>query len=266
MNENTECLVIDSKPHYEGVTGFLSAFAPQLLSRVEYYESRLPLFEKYGLEHEIEKALMRKVWLPCGGYFIIEKTEALTAIDVNTGKFVGKSNLEETVFQTNVEAVKEIARQIRLRDIGGIIVLDLIDMTDETHKTEVYEALLDAVKQDRSRIKILPINEFGLIQLTRKRVRKGLLGTLCQPCPYCGGEGRVLSADIVYSKTRKKIKKLCETTEKNTITVCAHPMVASMLIGDDEENIYRLEEETGKKIQVRANENYHIEQFNIITV
>lgn len=265
MNENTKSFIIDSKPHYEGVVSFLKAFAPQLLSRVEYYDSRLPLFEKYGLEHEIEKALMRKAWLPCGGYFIIEKTEALTAIDVNTGKFVGKSNLEETVFLTNIEAVREIARQIRLRDIGGIIVLDLIDMIDEEHKTKVYQELLAAVKDDRSRIKVLPINDFGLIQLTRKRVRKGLLGTLCQPCPYCGGEGSVLSADIVYSKTRKKIKKVCETTDEERITICAHPRVASMLIGDDDENIYKLEEETGKRISVKANENYHIEQFNITT-
>lgn len=264
MDENTEAFIIDNKSHYESVVNFLNLFAPHLTRYVDYYDSRLPLFEKYGVEHEIEKALQRKVWLPCGGYFIVEKTEALTAIDVNTGKFVGKVNLEETVFETNMEAVEEIARQIRLRDIGGILVLDLIDMTDEDHKCRVFEKLMGVLNADRARVKVLPINEFGLVQLTRKRVRKGLQATLCQNCLYCNGEGRILSTEIVYAKTRRKIKKICETTKKDRITISAHPQVASLLIGDDEENLYRLEEETGKKILINANEAYHLEQFNIV--
>lgn len=265
MDEKTSLFAIDSKVHYESVINFLNAFSSHLVPLVEYYDSRLPLFEKYGIEHEIEKALMRRVWLPSGGYMVIEKTEALTAIDVNTGKFVGKINLEETVFATNMEAVVEMARQIRLRDIGGIIIVDLIDMIEEGHKEQVMERLTEVLRRDRSKIKVLPINEFGLVQLTRKRVRKALQGTLCQSCPYCNGEGKILATELVYAKTRRKIKKICETTTKSRLSISVHPKVASLLLGDEEENLYRLEEETGKKITVRANEDYHLEQFNIIS-
>ena len=184
---------VDSVEQYQRIVEFLDQIQPQLVSRVRLYRRDEPIFDEFGIEPEIAKALKSKVWLKSGGYIVINQTEALVAIDVNTGKYVGKKNLEETVFRTNLEAAKEIVRQIRLRDLGGIIVLDFIDMEEPANRQRLFEALENEIRKDRSKTKILQISEFGLIEMTRKRVRQSLERSLTQACPYCGGSGRIKS-------------------------------------------------------------------------
>ncbi|HMC20757.1 MAG TPA: Rne/Rng family ribonuclease, partial [Thermoanaerobaculia bacterium] len=178
---------VDSVEQYQRIVEFLDQIQPALVSRVRLYRRDEPIFDEFGIEPEIAKALNSKVWLKSGGYIVINQTEALVAIDVNTGKYVGKKNLEETVFRTNLEAAKEIVRQIRLRDLGGIIVLDFIDMEDLGNRAALFEAFENEIKKDRSKTKILQISEFGLVEMTRKRVRQSLERSLTQPCPYCAG-------------------------------------------------------------------------------
>jgi ribonuclease G len=184
---------VDSVDQYQRIVEFLDQIQPQLVSRVRLYRRDEPIFDDFGIEPEIAKALKSKVWLKSGGYIVINQTEALVAIDVNTGKYVGKKNLEETVFRTNLEAAKEIVRQIRLRDLGGIIVLDFIDMEEPANRQRLFETLENEIRKDRSKTKILQISEFGLIEMTRKRVRQSLERSLTQACPYCGGSGRIKS-------------------------------------------------------------------------
>jgi ribonuclease G len=198
--QEAEKLLIDSRKDYQSVLAFLDTFNPSLKESVDLYEGNEPIFDAYNLEGDISRALKRKVWLKSGGYIVIEHTEALVAIDVNTGRYVGKYNLEETILKTNLEAVKEIAYQIRLRDIGGIIIIDFIDMEKKSNQEKVFSALSEAFTKDRSKTHILPISEMGLIQMTRKRTRKPLTRLLCDPCPYCDGEGYIISIKtICYS-------------------------------------------------------------------
>ncbi|MDH3360275.1 MAG: Rne/Rng family ribonuclease, partial [Desulfobulbaceae bacterium] len=182
-------VVVDDKKTHERISRFVRIFAPNLEDKVKYYQDEVPLFDAYGIETDVSRALDRKIWLRCGGYLYIEATEALTVVDVNTGRYVGKKGLEETIFKTNMEAVKEIAYQVRLRNIGGIIIIDFIDMEEEAHREEVFRALKEAVKKDKSRINILKVSEFGLVQMTRKRSRDDLSHMMCEPCHYCEGEG-----------------------------------------------------------------------------
>src|SRR5712691_8789691 len=184
---------VDDIDQYQRIVEFLNQIQPNLVSRVRLYRRDEPIFDEFGVEAEIAKALKSKVWLKSGGYIVINQTEALVAIDVNTGKYVGKRNLEETVFKTNLEAAKEIVRQVRLRDLGGIIVLDFIDMEELPNRAALFETLESEIRKDRSKTKILQISEFGLIEMTRKRVRQSLERSLTQPCPYCAGSGRIKS-------------------------------------------------------------------------
>ena len=198
---------VDSVDQYQRIVEFLDQIQPNLVSRVRLYRRDEPIFEEFGIEAEIAKALKSKVWLKSGGYIVINQTEALVAIDVNTGKYVGKKNLEETVFRTNLEAAKEIVRQIRLRDLGGIIVLDFIDMEDLANRERLFEALENEIRKDRSKTKILQISEFGLIEMTRKRVRQSLERSLTQACPYCGGSGRIKSNTTIAFEIWRELMK-----------------------------------------------------------
>ncbi|MBW2603037.1 MAG: Rne/Rng family ribonuclease, partial [Deltaproteobacteria bacterium] len=192
-----EKLIIDSRSGYESILKFLDEFMPSLKDSVEFYEGLEPIFDSFNLEANISRALKKKVWLKSGGYIVIELTEALVSIDVNTGRYVGKYNLEETILKTNLEAVKEIAYQIRLRDIGGIIIIDFIDMEKKSNQEKVFNSLKEALKRDRSKTHVLPISELGLIQMTRKRIRKSLTRILCEPCFYCDGEGYLISKQTI---------------------------------------------------------------------
>jgi ribonuclease G len=262
--QEAEKLVIDSKKDYESVLAFLDTFNPSLKDSVELFEGKEPIFDAYNLEGDISRALKRKVWLKSGGYIVIEQTEALVAIDVNTGRYVGKYNLEETILKTNLEAVKEIAYQIRLRDIGGIIIIDFIDMEKKSNQEKVFSALNEAFTKDRSKTHILPISEMGLIEMTRKRTRKPLTRLLCDPCPYCEGEGYIISIkSICYSIYREILRYAADMTGSR-LTLRVNPDVADFLHGEENHLITGLEKTIGKQIVIYPDDRYHMEAFEII--
>src|SRR5256885_9550936 len=201
MSEEFSAIRIDNEVEYARIVEFVHRVQPKLVNRVKLYTGNQPIFEKYTVQPELEKAVRPKVWLKSGGYIVINQTEALVAIDINTGKYVGKSNrLEDTIVKTNTEAVKEIVRQIRLRDLGGIIVVDFIDMDERKNRQKVMQALEEAMRSDRAPNKILAFNDFGLVAITRKRVKQSLERTLCSPCPYCESAGYVKSVTTVIGE------------------------------------------------------------------
>lgn len=262
--QEAEKLLIDSKKDYESVLAFLDTFNPSLKDSVELFEGKEPIFDAYNLEGDISRALKRKVWLKSGGYIVIEHTEALVAIDVNTGRYVGKYNLEETILKTNLEAVKEIAYQIRLRDIGGIIIIDFIDMEKKSNQEKVFSALNEAFTKDRSKTHILPISDMGLIQMTRKRTRKPLTRLLCDPCPYCDGEGYIISIkSICYTIFREVLRYAVDMTGSR-LTLRVNPDVADFLHGEENRLIPGLEKTIGKQIVIYPDNRYHMEAFELI--
>ena len=264
--QEAEKLIIDSKAGYETILSFLDTFMPSLKDSVELYEGREPIFDAYNLEGDISRALKRKVWLKSGGYIVIEHTEALVAIDVNTGRYVGKHNLEETITKTNLEAVKEIAYQIRLRDIGGIIIIDFIDMEKKSNQEKVFNSLQEALKKDRSKTNVLPMSEMGLIQMTRKRIRKPLTRLLCEPCFYCEGEGYLISKKtICYNVFRDVIRDSRDMLGKR-LTLRVNPEIAELLYGEESHLILALERQIEKRVVVYPNPEFHMEQFDILEI
>ncbi|HKZ45969.1 MAG TPA: Rne/Rng family ribonuclease [Thermodesulfobacteriota bacterium] len=256
-------LVIDSREEYERAVRFAEDFMPELKQRIELYESEEQIFDTYGVEIELADATSKKVWLKSGGYIIIDQMEALTAIDVNTGKYVGKKSSEETVLKTNMEAVKEIVYQLKLRNIGGIIVLDLIDMTKSANKEKVYNALKEALKSDKARTNILKISELGLVEMTRKRSRESISQLLCEPCPYCEGNGIIRSKyTIIMEIYRELLKELPKRRRKAIVYV--HPVIAELLYGESENVIEELEKKFRKKVVIKTSGALHQEQYEIV--
>jgi ribonuclease G len=258
---------VDSVEEYQRIVEFLDQIQPNLTSRVRLYRRDVPIFEEFSIEPEIEKALKTKVWLKSGGYIVINQTEALVAIDVNTGKFIGKKNLEETVFRTNLEAVKEIVRQVRLRDLGGIIVVDFIDLAEEENRDELFAALEAEIRKDRSKTKILQISEFGLIEMTRKRVRQSLERSLTQACPYCGGSGRISSNfTIVLEIWRQLMKMSFAPGDEQEIIVRVNPAIYEALESDEEQIFREVEEIQGVHLVFKPDPELHHEQFDVMVV
>lgn len=256
-------LIIDSSVGFESIKSFLRKIMPELKVQVEFYEGPEPIYEYYNIEGDISRALKKKVWLKSGGYIVIEHTEALTSIDVNTGRYVGKQNFEETIFKTNMEAIKEIAYQIRLRNIGGIIILDFIDMESEENKTRIFEELREVFKNDKSKTNILPMSEIGLIQMTRKRVRKSLNKIICENCPNCSGDGFILSKKTMVQKIYREIRRhSCDITGSEFI-VRVHPDMADYILREETNIVLRLENELGRRIRIQKNANYHMEEFEV---
>lgn len=256
-------LIIDSSVGYESIKSFLRKIMPELKVQVELYEGQEPIYEFFNIEGDISRALKKKVWLKSGGYIVIEHTEALTSIDVNTGRYVGKQNFEETIFKTNMEAIKEIAYQIRLRNIGGIIILDFIDMESEDHKLQVFEALREVFKNDKSKTNILPMSEIGLIQMTRKRVRKSLNKILCENCPNCNGDGFILSKKTMVQKIYREIRRHSCDQMGTEFIVRVHPEMADYILREESNIVLRLENELGRHIRIQKNANYHMEEFEV---
>ena len=264
FTKNVDRLVIDSQEEYEKCIQFVNSYMPALKSKIDLYTGKDPIFDTYGIEIEIERALGRKIWLKSGGYIVIDQTEALVAIDVNTGKFVGKRNPEETILETNLEAVKEIVYQLRLRNIGGLIILDFIDMEKNESKEKVFHALEQALKPDRSRTKIMKISEFGLVEMTRKRVRDSLGRTLCQPGTYCEGRGSIKSPTTVCYEIFREIQRIINASpKKRKVLLNAHPIVADMLFDEENQYIDRLEKDLKVKIVVKSDYDLHQEQYEI---
>ena len=263
LSEEFSAIWVDSEQEYERIISLVSKFQPSLVNRIKLYTKDVPLFEELGIQEEINKALKPKVWLKSGGYIVINQTEALVAIDVNTGKFVGKSNrLEDTIVKTNVDAIQEIVRQIRLRDLGGIIVIDFIDMDERKNRQKVMAAMEDALKADKAPSKVLSFNEFGLIAITRKRVRQSLERTLCQPCSYCNNSGLVKSPATVCNEILAEAKKLSSQLERKQVTLRVNPDVAKVLKSRDNTFLQEIEEFTRKDVIVRNDPLLHMESFD----
>jgi len=264
FSHEVDRLVVDDQRTYERIIDFLDTFAPRLKSRVYKYEGEAPIFDAYGVEIDAVHALGKKVWLKSGGYIVIELTEALTVIDVNTGRYVGKNDLEETIFKTNMEAVKEIAYQLRLRNIGGIIIIDFIDMEEETHREEVYRALKEEVRKDKSRVNILALSEFGLVQMTRKRNRENIARMLCEPCFYCDGEGFLKSCRTITYEIFRRLTRDARDSECGSVTIRVHPRVADLMLREEAIYIAGLEKDIGKRLTVVPNSGLHLEKYELI--
>ena len=261
-----EKLIIDSRSGYESILSFLDTFMPSLKSSVELYEGTESIFDVYNLEGDISRALKKKVWLKSGGYIVIEHTEALVAIDVNTGRYVGKYNLEETILKTNLEALREIAYQIRLRDIGGIIVIDFIDMEKKSNQEKVFNALQEVLKKDRSKTNILPMSEMGLIQMTRKRIKKPLTRVLCEACFYCDGEGYLTSKKTICYNIYREILRDSRDMMGVKVTLRVNPEIAEILHGEENNIIVSLERVIGKQIVIYPSANLHMEEFDVCEI
>jgi ribonuclease G len=255
---------VDSEVEYERSVEFVNRCQPSLVGRVKLYTRDTPMFEEFGIQAEVDKALKPKVWLKSGGYIVINQTEALVAIDVNTGKYVGKTNrLEDTIVKTNIDAVNEIVRQIRLRDLGGILVIDFIDMDERRNRMKVVQALEEALRRDRAPTKILSFNDFGLVALTRKRVKQSLERTLCQPCTYCSGSGWIKSLASVCYEIVAEVKKMAKQIEGDTITLRVNPDVAQALKSRQGALVSELESLTRKDVIIKSDPNVHQERFEI---
>jgi ribonuclease G len=265
MTQNVERFIIDSVEEYNRITEFVKAYFPKLLEKIELYEETEPIFDAFGIELDIARAIGRRVWLKSGGYIVVDQTEAMTVIDVNTGKFVGKEGLEDTILKTNLEAVKEIAYQIRLRNLGGIIIVDFIDMDKLENREKLFNAFTEAMKKDRAKNTILHISELGLIQMTRKRVRENLGRTLCTTCPYCEGKGFVKSPNTLCYEILRTIKKMARHGSTKII-ITAHPLVAELLSDEEMLGIEEVEKQYGVKVIIRADNTMHQENYEVTSL
>ncbi len=255
---------VDTEPEYERVLRFFNRFQPALVKRVKLYTKETPLFEQFGLKDEMDKALKSKVWLKSGGYIVINQTEALVAIDINTGKYVGKtSRLEDTIVKTNIDAIKEIVRQIRLRDLGGIIIIDFIDMDERRNRQRVMQALEEELRHDRAPSKTLQFNDFGLVAITRKRVKQSLERTIGAPCPYCESTGYIKSITTVCNEIYVEMRKIAKHLEHEDVMLRVHPDVAKELKGNNGRLLNEMEELTKRTIIVKSDPAVHQQQFDI---
>ena len=251
FTEDVAQLVIDSKEEHKQILRYLSTYAPDLKPRVKLYRGEAPIFDHFGIEGEIEKAMERKVWLKKGGYITIDQTEALVAVDVNTGRFTGKRSQEETILKTNLEAAEEIARQLRLRDLGGIIVLDFIDMEEEANKKAVLETLRNRLKRDRSRTKAFAVSDLGLIEMTRQRQRPSLANYFTENCAACEGTGRVLSLSSATLKIERMLRRVGQRSKERQLLLRVHPDVAIHLVEQNADRLERLEKQYRFRVEIR---------------
>ena len=264
VQKNIKKIRIDSKETYEQVIEFSKDFIPEFLNRIEYYNERRPILDLYSVEDEIQHALNRKVKLKSTGYLIIDQTEAMTTIDVNTGAFVGRNDQEETIYKTNLEAAHTISRQLRLRNLGGIIIIDFIDMQDPKHKQQVLSTLQKHVSQDSSITTISEITSLGLVQLTRKRTRKSLEHILCEDCPTCYGKGLIKTPETVCFEIYREIQREVRQFDANKLLVVASQTVIDILLNDESTNVVELESVIGRKINFQVETSYTQEQFDIV--
>jgi ribonuclease G len=256
-------MFIDSPIHYEKALEVVELISPKQKSKIELYDEPEPIFEHFAIESEIDRLLKRRVWLKSGGHITIDETEALTTIDVNTGKFIGTTSLADTILRTNLEAAVEIARQLRLRDIGGIIIIDFIDMASAKDRNHVVATLEKALKKDRTRTKISNISPLGLVEMTRKRTGETISEIVNEPCPYCQGRGEILSPESVSIQIEREISKMAAEVDDEAFLVLAHPQVAAYLIGAEGQTIEQIERQVRRAVYVRASHDLHVEKYEI---
>lgn len=264
VRDNIEKIRIDSRETYNKASEFVQEFIPEIQQRVEYYPGERPIFDLYSVEDEIQKALQKKVLLKSGGYLIIDQTEAMTTIDVNTGAYVGKKTLEETLFKTNLEAAQALARQLRLRNLGGIIIIDFIDMVDTEHKRQVLRALEKVLVKDRAKTYVTEISPLGLVELTRKRTRESLEHVLCEPCPVCTGRGMLKTPQTVCYEIFREILRESRQYETEKLMVLASQTVVDVLLDEEASGLADLQEFIGKSIELQVDPHFQQEQFDII--
>jgi len=259
-----EKIRIDSRETYDKVSRFANKFIPELKDSIEYYPGERPIFDIYGIEDEIHKSLQQKVQLKSGGYLIIDQTEAMTTIDVNTGAFVGHRNLEETIFKTNLEATQAIVRQLRLRNLGGIIILDFIDMQDPEHRRQVIRALEKNLEKDHAKTNISEVSSLGLVEMTRKRTRESLGHILCEPCPCCQGRGSLMTAETVCYEVFREIIREARQFDAQQLLVLASQPVVDLLLDEESTSLAELAEFIGKPIKLQVESEYTQEQFDVV--
>ncbi|HKY92225.1 MAG TPA: ribonuclease G [Nevskiaceae bacterium] len=264
LGTDVERVRIDSAEEYRRVQQFARVFVPTAAPKIELYEGAAPIFDLYGVEDDIDRALSRKVDLKSGGHLVIDQTEAMTTIDVNTGAFTGHRNLEETILKTNLEAAQAIARQLRLRNLGGIIILDFIDMRNEDHRAQVLRALEKELKRDPARTQVHPFSSLGLIEMTRKRTRESLGHILCQPCPTCEGRGAIKTTDTVCHEIVREVSRAARQFEAKQFLVLAAPDVIQKLTEDTSMGLAELEASLNRPIRLQAENAYHLESFDVV--
>jgi ribonuclease G len=266
FSESVDRIIIDRRDEFEKLRDYLKSFAPHLASRVRLYREKSPIFDYYKIEDEIEKTLEPKIWLKKGGYIVIEHTEGLVSIDVNTGRFTGKKNQEETILETNLIAAREIARQLRLRDIGGIIVVDFIDMESEENRRKVYNEFRHAMRKDRSRARVYPISDLGLVEISRKRVRPSLLHYYSDECPYCKGGGKVLSLESMAMKIEHWIRRIGSQRRVRGVQFRVNPVLGIFLREERADNIGELAENYRLQVEIIDDPRMHREEFDIFSL
>jgi ribonuclease G len=269
LTDDYSAIRIDSPDEHRRVVSLVEKIMPNLVSRVKLYTKDFPIFEEYGVQQEIDKALRSKVWLKSGGYIVINQTEALVAIDVNTGRYVGKRSsgrLEDTILKTNLEAVKEIVRQVRLRDLGGIIVLDLIDMEEKKNRQKVFQAVEQELRKDRAPSKTLQVSDFGLVIVTRKRVKQSLERTLTEPCPYCSGTGLIKSSATICHEILSEFTKIAPELNGHGLVLRVNPDIARALKEDERAVLKDLESKLGRKLTIKPDPYLHHEQFDVMAL
>ncbi len=264
LNEDIEKVRVDSLETHAAVVKFVHKFMPSLDDRIEHYDGERPIFDLYGVEDEMQRALKKQVPLKSGGYLIVDQTEAMTTIDVNTGAYLGSRNLEETVYRTNLEAAQAAARQLRLRNLGGIVIIDFIDMVDEEHKRQVLRTLNKGLARDHAKTTVYPISALGLVEMTRKRTTESLARQLCEPCAVCDGRGVIKSAETVTYEIFREITRAVRQFEAEKLLVMASPAVVNRILEEEAGAVAELEEFISKSIRFQAEEHYSQEQFDVV--
>ncbi|MBX3039878.1 MAG: Rne/Rng family ribonuclease [Bdellovibrionaceae bacterium] len=268
MNEDVSTVWVDDVEVHKKVSKFVNQLMPKYKQNIVLYEEKKPLFDLYDVDIEISRSMDRKIWLKSGGYIVIDEAEALVVIDVNTGRFVGKKDLEDTILKTNLEAIREIAHQLRIRNCGGIIIVDFIDMEKESHREKVLEALTEEVSKDRARTNVMSMSSLGLVEMTRKRIRPSLIKTLCEPCEYCEGKGYVKRKSTVSNEIFRELERDIGNAagKKTNIVIHCHSGVVDWIYETEGDTLEHIEQKLGRSIAFKIEPQYHIEQYEIFYV
>jgi ribonuclease G len=266
LNEDVDRVITDSEESYKRITAFITQFMPKFKNKVSLYSEARPLFDQYEIEIEISRSMERKIWLKSGGYIVIDEAEALVVVDVNTGKYVGKKDFEDTILKTNLEAVREIAHQLRIRNCGGIIIIDFIDMEREAHREKVLSQLREELIRDRARTTVVSMSNLGLVEMTRKRIRPSLVKTLCEPCTYCDGRSYIKQKATVSHEIFRDLEREGRNSNPRAATVVhCHPEVGDYIYEEETERLEDVERRIGRNVVLKLEPEYHREQYEIHT-